>query len=293
MNIVIAPDSFKECLSATEVAKNIAKGILNVHPKAKITTLPISDGGEGLLESLVIPFGGKIISVKVQDPLERNINSHYGILKDGKTAVIELAKASGLELLNDEEKDPLITTTFGTGQLIKDALNKGCRKFIIGIGGSATNDGGAGIAKALGAKFLNANNEEIKQGGRNLNTLNLIDLSNFDEKGDMEYLLALIINCKFSSSDDKQSRSFGADDIIAIQLEVDNNEILKYWGKINWLSKPKDHECYKSYQDPFYGELKLNNNGLEIEKAMFGDFDKTDLEGLHWIETEMNWMYDL
>ena len=119
------------------------------------------------------------------------------------------------------------------------------------------------------------------------------DLSNFDEKGDMEYLLALIINCKFSSSDDKQSRSFGADDIIAIQLEVDNNEILKYWGKINWLSKPKDHECYKSYQDPFYGELKLNNNGLEIEKAMFGDFDKTDLEGLHWIETEMNWMYDL
>ena len=191
MNIVIAPDSFKECLSATEVAKNIAKGILNVHPKAKITTLPISDGGEGLLESLVTPFGGKIISVKVKDPLERNINSHYGILKDGKTAVIELAKASGLELLNDEEKDPLITTTFGTGQLIKDALNKGCRKFIIGIGGSATNDGGAGIAKALGAKFLNANNEEIKQGGRNLNTLNRIDLSNFDARiKDCEIIVA-------------------------------------------------------------------------------------------------------
>ena len=124
----------------------------------------------------------KIISVKVKDPLERHINSQYGILKDGKTAVIELAKASGLELLEDKEKAPLITTTLGTGQLIKDALNKGCRKLIIGLGGSATNDGGTGIAKALGVKFLNAFNEELKLGGGNLNTLNHIDLSNFDER---------------------------------------------------------------------------------------------------------------
>ena len=182
MNIVIAPDSFKECLTATEVSENIAKGILNINPNAKIKIFPISDGGEGLLESLVIPFGGKIISVNVKDPLERDINSQYGILKNSKTAVIELAKASGLELLDNNEKNPLITTTYGTGQLIKDALDRGCRKFLIGLGGSATNDGGSGIAKALGAKFLNNSNKELKLGGGYLNELNHIDLSNFDER---------------------------------------------------------------------------------------------------------------
>lgn len=182
MNIVIAPDSFKECLTAMEVAKNIAKGISKVYPKAKITEIPISDGGEGLLESLVLPFGGKIISVKVKDPLNRIINSEYGILKDGDTAVIEMARASGLELLKDDEKKPLSTSTFGTGQLIKDALNKGCKKIIIGLGGSATNDGGSGMIKALGAKFLNAENTELEPGGGNLNALNNIDLSNFDKR---------------------------------------------------------------------------------------------------------------
>lgn len=182
MNIVIAPDSFKECLTATEVAKNITKGILNVYPNAKINEIPISDGGEGLLESLVIPFGGKIISVKVKDPLSRDIYSEYGILKDGKTAVIEMAKASGLELLKDKEKNPLITTTFGTGQLIKNALDKGCRKLIIGLGGSATNDGGSGMANALGVKFFNARNEELKPGGGNLGSLNNIDLSGIDKR---------------------------------------------------------------------------------------------------------------
>lgn len=182
MNIVIAPDSFKECLTATEVAKNITKGILNVYPNAKINEIPISDGGEGLLESLVIPFGGKIIPVKVKDPLSCDIYSEYSILKDGKTAVIEMAKASGLELLEDREKNPLITTTFGTGQLIKDALDKGCRKLIIGLGGSATNDGGSGMVKALGVKFFNALNEELKPGGGNLGSLNNIDLSGIDKR---------------------------------------------------------------------------------------------------------------
>ena len=182
MNIVIAPDSFKECLSASEVSECISKGILKVYPKAKVKALPISDGGEGLLESLVLPFEGKIVSVKVKDPLNRDINAQYGILKDFKTAIIELAKASGLELLKDEEKDPLTTSTFGTGQLIKDALDKGCRKLIIGIGGSATNDGGTGIAKALGIKFLDASNNELELGGGHLKSLDRIDISNLDKR---------------------------------------------------------------------------------------------------------------
>ena len=120
-----------------------------------------------------------------------------------------------------------------------------------------------------------------------------VDLSKFDKKGDVEYLLALILNCRFSSSDDIQSRSFGADNIIAIQLDIENNEILKYWGKINWLSTPIGHECHRSYQDPLYGEFKLDSNGLEVERAMFGDYDKSDLDSIGWINTEMNWMYDL
>ncbi|WP_106794314.1 hypothetical protein [Aquimarina sp. Aq78] len=101
------------------------------------------------------------------------------------------------------------------------------------------------------------------------------------------------MNCKFASSNDKNNLSFGADDVIAIQLEIENNDSLKYWGKINWLSKPNDHECHRSYQDPFYGTFKLENNQLEIVKAMFGDYDKNDLDGQYWIESEMNWMYDL
>ena len=182
MNIVIAPDSFKECLTATEVAKNVAKGIVKVVPEAEISCIPISDGGEGLLDSLVLPFEGKIYSVTVKDPLQRNVNSEYGILKDGSTAVIEMAKASGLELLKEEEKNPLITTTYGTGQLIKHALDKGCRKLIIGLGGSATNDGGVGMLKALGIKFLNKKGIELSEGGGFLNELESINTTEFDSR---------------------------------------------------------------------------------------------------------------
>ncbi|MBU2907357.1 glycerate kinase [Arenibacter algicola] len=182
MKIVIAPDSFKECLSAQDVATHIAIGIRKITPNAEIFEIPISDGGEGVLEALINGVGGRRISVSAMDPLMRQLKAEYGILKDGKTAVIEMAKASGLELLKEHEKNPLITTTFGTGQLIKDALNKGCNKIIIGIGGSATNDGGAGMVRALGATFLDDNGEEIPEGGGSLERLKSIDLSNFDKR---------------------------------------------------------------------------------------------------------------
>ncbi|MCM4170905.1 glycerate kinase [Arenibacter sp. TNZ] len=182
MNIVIAPDSFKECLSAREVASNIAKGIRKITPHAEIHEIPISDGGEGVLEAIMTGAGGTRVSVSVKDPLMRKILAEYGILKDKKTAVIEMAKASGLELLQEDEKNPLLTSTYGTGQLIRDALENGCTKIIIGIGGSATNDGGAGMIRALGAKFLNEKGEEINEGGGSLNELHKIDLSNFDKR---------------------------------------------------------------------------------------------------------------
>lgn len=182
MNIVIVPDSFKECLSAKAVAANISIGILQVFPKATLVEIPISDGGEGMLESIAHGIEVKLVTVEVMDPLMRNIEAQYGILKDKKTAVIEMAKASGLELLKEEEKNPMITSTYGTGQLIKDALDKGCTKIIIGIGGTATNDGGAGMVKALGARLLDSKEKLLKEGGGYLNELHTIDMSNFDER---------------------------------------------------------------------------------------------------------------
>ncbi|WP_339709140.1 glycerate kinase [uncultured Kriegella sp.] len=182
MNIVIAPDSFKECLSAKEVATAIAKGVFQVIPEAEVFEVPISDGGEGLLDTLMQGSGGRLVQVTVKDPLMRSIQANYGILEDKKTAVIEMALASGLELLQEDEKNPLVTSTYGTGQLIKDALDRGCTKLIIGIGGSATNDGGAGMARALGAKFLDSRGKELKEGGGGLNDLDSIDLTDFDKR---------------------------------------------------------------------------------------------------------------
>jgi len=191
MKIVIAPDSFKESLSAKQVAHSIAKGIEKVIPKAEIVQIPVSDGGEGLLDALIEPLVGKITSVKVKDPLYRDIHAAFGILEDKHTGIIEMATASGLELLTESEKNPLITSTFGTGQLIKEALDRGCSKIIIGLGGSATNDGGIGMIKALGGKFLNIDGEEIGDGGGALDKLYSIDLSNFDQRiGECEIIAA-------------------------------------------------------------------------------------------------------
>ncbi len=180
VKILIAPDKFKESLSALKVADSIEKGILKVFPKVVIEKVPMADGGEGTVESLVNATGGKIIKTNVKDPLFRDIESFYGILGDGETAVIEMAAASGLYLLKDYERNPMITTTYGTGQLIKDALDKGCRNFIIAVGGSATNDGGAGMATALGVKFYDKDGREIGLGGGALSKIYSIDTSNLD-----------------------------------------------------------------------------------------------------------------
>lgn len=200
MKIIVAPDSFKESLSAIKVSNAISKGILNILPQADIIQIPISDGGEGILDVLLNVLGGKRVSVNVRDPLNRNIKAEYGILNDNVTAIIEIAKASGLELLDDHERNPMLTSSFGTGQLIKDALDYGCEKIIIGIGGSATNDGGMGMVKALGVKFLNNKNEEVQEGGGSLDQICKIDLSKFDER---------IINCEIVVACDVKNQLTG------------------------------------------------------------------------------------
>lgn len=182
MEIVLAPDSFKGSLSAVKAVESLAQGLNKVNLDIEITKLPMADGGEGTVESLVDATGGRIVEKEVLDPLRNSITAQFGILGDGSTAVIEMAAASGLPLVPEEKRDPTKTTTYGTGQLIAAALDHGCRELIIGIGGSATNDCGIGMAQALGAEFLDDSGTNVGFGGSELATIEKIDLSNLDER---------------------------------------------------------------------------------------------------------------
>ncbi|WP_264877934.1 glycerate kinase [Vibrio agarivorans] len=182
MKIVIAPDSYKESLTAMGVAQAIEKGFKQVLPDAEYIKLPMADGGEGTVQSLVDATGGSIIPHPVIGPLGQIVEGFYGLLGDGKTAVIEMAAASGLHLAEPEQRNPLKTTTYGTGELIKAVLDKGVEHIIIGIGGSATNDGGLGMAQALGIRMLDSDEKELGFGGGELARLNTIDLTNLDPR---------------------------------------------------------------------------------------------------------------
>lgn len=186
MHIVVAPDSFKGSLSAIQAAHAMERGILTVFPKAQVSKIPIADGGEGTTDALVTSTGGQIMQTKVLGPLGNQVEARWGILGgqkgSQKTAVIEMAAASGLPLVPREQRNPLLASTFGTGQLIKTALDQGIRRLIIGIGGSATNDGGAGMARALGAKLLDRQGRELPDGGGALKDLARIDLSQLDPR---------------------------------------------------------------------------------------------------------------
>ncbi|MCY6356352.1 glycerate kinase family protein [Clostridium sp. ZS2-4] len=179
--IIISPDSFKGTMSSIEVCNIIEQGIENIFPNTEVVKIPIADGGEGTVDAFLTAMGGEKIKVKVKGPLFEELEAFYGILPDKETAVIEMAAASGITLVEDR-KNPLLTTTYGTGQLIFDALNRGCSKIIIGIGGSATNDGGIGMAAALGAKFLDKENKEIDLNGGGLEKLESIDTSGIDKR---------------------------------------------------------------------------------------------------------------
>ena len=182
MNILIAPDSFKDCLSAMEVAAALGRGIQKILPNASCSLLPLADGGEGTVEAVIDATGGKRIELQVMDPLMREVNSFYGITGDGETAVMEMAAASGIELLKAEERDPWITSTFGTGQLISDALDHDVKKILLGIGGSATNDGGSGMAQALGVVFRGKYGTIEVQGGGALGEVEQIHLEGLDPR---------------------------------------------------------------------------------------------------------------
>ncbi|MGI9278849.1 MAG: glycerate kinase [Endozoicomonas sp.] len=182
MKIVIAPDSFKECLTAAQVASAIETGFKEILPDAEYVKVPVADGGEGTLQSLVDATGGRLIEVPVTGPLGNQIQAELGVLGDGKTAVIEMARASGLELVSLEHRNPMIATTYGTGELIHSALDMGVEKIIVGIGGSATNDGGAGMMQALGVRLLDDHGKELLYGGGQLHNLCRIDTTKMDQR---------------------------------------------------------------------------------------------------------------
>nr|WP_154894490.1 glycerate kinase [Paenibacillus xylanexedens] len=179
---VLAPDSFKESMTAKEVCIAMEKGLRKIYPTASYIHVPMADGGEGTVQSLVDASNGVIHRKEVSGPFGQPVMAQYGILGDGTTAAIEMASASGIHLVTPDSRDPLRTTTYGTGELIRACLDLGIRKIIIGIGGSATNDGGTGMAEALGAKFLDAQGQPLARGGGGLNKLAHIDVSGLDPR---------------------------------------------------------------------------------------------------------------
>ena len=189
--IIVASDSFKGSLSSLGVAEAAAKAITEVCPECNVVKVDVADGGEGTMDALRRTLGGEKIWVEVSDPLGRPIQASYVILEDGVTAVLEMAVASGLPLLAPDERNPLKTSTYGTGQLIADALNKGCRKFLVGIGGSATNDAGMGMLQALGVRFFDVEGNLLQGRGESLELVHSIDMSSLCEVlSESEFIVA-------------------------------------------------------------------------------------------------------
>jgi glycerate 2-kinase len=194
MRIVIAPDSFKECLYASEVGRAMKKGILACIPDAQIDVLPMADGGEGTIEALLFATSGQRIELEASDPFGKRIKTSYGVLGDKKTAVIEMAKIAGLQVVT--KRDPLAASTYGVGELISHAVASGYRKLIIGLGGSATNDGGMGMLQALGCKFLDADGQPVPLGGGDLNQITSVDFSG---------LLPAVLECEITIASDVEN----------------------------------------------------------------------------------------
>ena len=177
MKVVIAIDSLKGSLSSMEAGMAIKDGVLAAKPDAKVVVKPLADGGEGTTDALIEGMNGERIDLTVTGPMHTPVDAYYGYLKDTNTAVMEMASAAGITLVPDSEKNPLLATSYGVGEMINDAIQRGCRNFIIGIGGSVTNDGGIGMLKALGVRFLDENGEDAGEGGQALAKVARIDVS--------------------------------------------------------------------------------------------------------------------
>jgi len=195
MKVVVAIDSLKGSLTSMEAGYAIKQGVLAANPDAEVIVKPLADGGEGTTDSLIEGLGGERIDVTVTGPLGRPVDAYYGYLEESNTAILEMASAAGIILVSDAEKDPMAATTYGVGEIIKDAVEKGCRKFIIGIGGSATNDGGLGMLKALGYEFLDENGKDVGEGAQALSKVASIKTENvYSKLSECHFQIACDVN---------------------------------------------------------------------------------------------------
>ena len=221
--IVIASDSYKGSISSAEFADCAASAIRKVFPDCEVAKVSVADGGEGTVEALTAAMNGRLVSCTVNDPLMQPVKATYGISGDGKTAFLEMAAASGLSLVPTDKKNPMLTSTFGTGELVKDAFLRGCRNFLIGIGGSATNDAGTGMLQALGFRFLDNRGEALGRGGRILEKICSIDKSNvLPGLEEAHFTIACDVNNPFSGENGAAhiyARQKGADDKMVARLD--------------------------------------------------------------------------
>lgn len=234
--VIIAIDSFKGCLTSLEAGEAAAKGIKSIDPLCNTIVIPIADGGEGLLDVLVTATQGKYISVSAHGPLMETIETHYGISGDGKTAIIEMAAVNGLPLVPADRRNPMLTTTFGTGELIKDALERGCRDFIIGIGGSATNDAGLGMLQALGYRFLDRAGHTLGTGGQTMIEVADIDSSHIHPAlKEAHFTVACDVHNPFFGAEGAAyifARQKGADDEMIQKLDAGMQSLAQVIEKI-------------------------------------------------------------
>lgn len=232
MKIIIAPDSFKESMTAHEACISIEKGMKKIFPNAEYIKVPMADGGEGTTQSLVDATNGKIYYVETTDPLGNKIQSKFGILGSNDIAILEMASTSGLELVPRDKRNPMITTTYGTGELIKKAMDMGVKTILVGIGGSATNDGGAGMLQALGGKLLDKNNKQIGFGGGELSKITKIDLSEIDSRiKDVNFIVACDVQNPLTG-ENGASNIFGRQKGASEEMVKILDENLRHYAKI-------------------------------------------------------------
>ena len=270
MKIVIASDSFKGSLSSIEVAESVEKGLLDVLPSCNVVKVAVADGGEGTKEALCQTLGGKTVEIPVEDPIGRTINASYVILEDGITAVLEMSSASGLTLLTPSERNPMRTSTYGTGQLIADALARGCRRFLTGIGGSATNDGGMGMLKALGYRFLDADGNELSGIGASLSKVCRIDDSRvLQAVRESEFIVACDVDSPLYGPD-------GAAYVFAPQKGADPEMVralddgLRHFAEVTAMYMNSSENGLSANLDKKDGCLLFNGNVIQDVSLMPG-----------------------
>lgn len=251
MKAVIAIDSFKGSLSSLEAGKAVSEGILKVYPDAKISIRPLADGGEGTVEALTAGMGGKSEKVKVTGPLGEPVEAVYGIVNSRgenrkKTAIIEMSAAAGITLVKEEERNPLKTTTYGVGEIIRDAIAKGCRHFIVGIGGSATNDGGIGMLQALGYGILDQNGRQVSFGAQGLNEIESIT---------DEYVIPELKECTFRVACDVTNTLCGEQGCSAIFGPQKGATPTMIMQMDKWLA------CYAALSREKYPHANMNQAG--------------------------------